>query len=100
VLSGGSQIRVVAVDPLEGGAAGEGEHSGEIAAPMHGRVIALAVEDGALVEAGARLVVVEAMKMEHALIAPRAGRVAGLSARVGDTVEEGQRLMRIEALEG
>jgi 3-methylcrotonyl-CoA carboxylase alpha subunit len=100
VLSGGRQIRVVAVDPLEGGAAGEGEHSGEIAAPMHGRVIALAVEDGALVEAGARLVVVEAMKMEHALIAPRAGRVAGLSARVGDTVEEGQRLMRIEALEG
>jgi biotin carboxyl carrier protein len=67
---------------------------------MHGRVIALAVGDGQPVEEGARLVVVEAMKMEHALVAPRAGRVAGVAVRIGDTVEQGQRLMTVEAEEG
>ncbi len=100
VLAGGRQIRVVRVDPLAGGLGGAGESSGEIAAPMHGRVIALPVEEGQPVEQGARLAVVEAMKMEHALVAPRAGRVAKLAARVGDTVEQGQRLMTIEAPEG
>ncbi|HYA73079.1 MAG TPA: biotin/lipoyl-containing protein, partial [Roseiarcus sp.] len=100
VLRAGRQIRVVRVDPLAGGLAGPGESSGEIAAPMHGRVIALHVEEGERVEEGARLAVVEAMKMEHALVAPRAGRVANLTARVGDTAEQGQRLMTIEAQEG
>ena len=99
VLSGGRQIRLARVDPLEGGLAGAGESSGEIAAPMHGRLIALHVEEGRQVEEGARLAVVEAMKMEHALVAPRAGRVANLAARVGDSVEQGQRLMTIEAEE-
>ncbi len=99
VLRGGRQIRVVRVDPLAGGLAGAGESSGEIAAPMHGRMIALYVEEGQQVEEGARLAVVEAMKMEHALVAPRPGRVANLAARVGDTVEQGQRLMTIEAEE-
>ena len=100
-LSGGRQsprrpssIRSPAASP------GQAISSGEIAAPMHGRVIALHVEDGEQVEEGARLAVVEAMKMEHALVAPRAGRVANLAARVGDTVEQGQRLMTIEAEEG
>jgi len=100
VLRAGRQIRVVRVDPLAGGLAGAGESSGEIAAPMHGRMIALYVEEGQPVEEGARLAVVEAMKMEHALAAPRPGRVANLAARVGDTVEQGQRLMTIEAEEG
>ena len=48
--------------------------SGEVAAPMHGRLIALSVEEGDEVVEGQRLAVVEAMKMEHALVAPRAGR--------------------------
>jgi 3-methylcrotonyl-CoA carboxylase alpha subunit len=41
--------------------------------------------------------VVEAMKMEHALVAPRAGRVTRLAAKLGDLVEQGQRLMTIAA---
>ena len=95
VLSGGRQSHVVLVDPLEGAAVGASEESGEILAPMHGRLIALLVEEGQTVEEGARLAVVEAMKMEHALNAPRAGRVEGLSAEVGQTVEQGQRLMTV-----
>jgi 3-methylcrotonyl-CoA carboxylase alpha subunit len=94
-LSGGRQVHVSSIDPLAGAAAGAGEHSGEIVAPMHGRLIALFVEEGQAVEAGARLAVVEAMKMEHALVAPSKGRVAGLAARVGDTVEQGRKLMSV-----
>jgi 3-methylcrotonyl-CoA carboxylase alpha subunit len=95
VLSGGRQTHVALVDPLEGAAAGASEETGEIVAPMHGRVIALFVEQGQIVEEGARLAVVEAMKMEHALAAPRAGRIEGLAAAVGETVEQGQRLMMV-----
>ena len=92
-LRGGRQSHVALVDPLEGGAVGAGEETGEILAPMHGRVIALFVEAGEAVEEGARLAVVEAMKMEHALTAPHAGRIADLTAKVGETVEQGRRLM-------
>ncbi len=99
VLSGGRQILIARVDPSEGGLVGAAAGSGEIVAPMHGRVIALHVEHDARVDEGARLAVIEAMKMEHALVAPRTGRVANLIARVGDTVEQGQRLMTIEAEE-
>ena len=95
VLCGGRQIRVERVDPLAGGAGGREAGSGEVAAPMHGRVIALSVEEGDVVVAGQRLAVVEAMKMEHALVAPRAGRVTRLAAKLGDVVEQGQRLMTI-----
>jgi 3-methylcrotonyl-CoA carboxylase alpha subunit len=86
---------VALVDPLEGATAGASEESGEILAPMHGRLIALFVEEGQIVEAGARLAVVEAMKMEHALLAPRAGRIEGLAAAAGETVEQGKRLMSV-----
>ena len=97
VLCGGRQIRVERVDPLAGGAGGREAGSGEVAAPMHGRVIALSVEEGDVVVAGQRLAVVEAMKMEHALVAPRAGRASRLAAKLGDVVEQGQRLMTIAA---
>ena len=59
-------------------------------------VVAVAVADGETVEAGQRLAVVEAMKMEHALVAPYAGIVRGLEAALGDQVEMGATLMRIE----
>jgi biotin carboxyl carrier protein len=41
--------------------------------------------------------VVEAMKMEHALLAPHAGIVRGLTAKIGDQVEMRGRVMRVEA---
>ena len=71
--------------------------SAEIRAPMHGRVVALGVAEGDMVEAGQRLGALEAMKMEHALTAPHAGRIAGLAVQVGDVVEQGAAVMRVEA---
>ena len=64
-----------------------------------GGAVAVAAHDFGGLLRRARLAVVEAMKMEHALSAPRAGRVEGLAAAVGATVEQGQRLMIVASEE-
>jgi acetyl-CoA/propionyl-CoA carboxylase, biotin carboxylase, biotin carboxyl carrier protein len=76
------------------------EHSGdaELVSPMPGAVVAVNVESGATVAAGAVVVAVEAMKMEHSLSAPVDGVVEVLVA-VGDQVKVGQPLARIKANE-
>ncbi|WP_252258750.1 acetyl/propionyl/methylcrotonyl-CoA carboxylase subunit alpha [Erythrobacter aurantius] len=60
---------------------------GAILAPMPGKVIAVDVAEGDTVAAGQRLMVLEAMKMEHALTAPFDGTVTGLKASVGGQVQ-------------
>src|SRR5690606_35031421 len=60
-----------------------------VKAPMHGRIVALGAEPGTRVARGARLFVVEAMKMEHAVLAPRDGVITEVHAAVGDQVEQG-----------
>jgi 3-methylcrotonyl-CoA carboxylase alpha subunit len=72
------------------------DHRGSLVAPMPGRVIAVLVERGARVAAGAPLVVMEAMKMEHTVTAPAAGTVAEVHCAVGDQVREGVELLRLE----
>ena len=62
-------------------------HDGDIIAPMPGKVIAVDVKDGDKVTAGQRLMVLEAMKMEHALTAPFDGTVTQLSASAGAQVQ-------------
>ena len=69
---------------------GEGAASaadGAILAPMPGKVIAVDVAEGDAVTAGQRLMVLEAMKMEHALTAPFDGTVTELSAATGGQVQ-------------
>ncbi|NTZ42626.1 acetyl/propionyl/methylcrotonyl-CoA carboxylase subunit alpha [Altererythrobacter sp. SALINAS58] len=70
---------------------------GAILAPMPGKVIAVDVAEGEAVKAGQRLLVLEAMKMEHALTAPFDGTVAGLNAAVGGQVEVDALLAQIES---
>ena len=96
---GGRQAYVELVDPLEGSAGAPEEGDGGVRAPMNGRVAALLVAEGDAVEAGQRLAVVEAMKMEHALTAPFAGVVRDLVSDIGDQVEMGERILRVEAPE-
>jgi 3-methylcrotonyl-CoA carboxylase alpha subunit len=95
-FAGGRQSFVELVDPFAKAEAGAEEGDAAIRAPMNGRLVAVAVEYGDIVEAGHRLAVVEAMKMEHALVAPFAGVVRDLDANVGDQVEMGERIMWIE----
>ncbi len=94
---GGRQAFVQLIDPFAKAEGGAEESDAVIRAPMNGRLVALAVGEGEKVEAGQRLAVVEAMKMEHALVAPHAGVVRDLIANVGDQVEMGARIMRVDA---
>ncbi|MGQ0716110.1 MAG: ATP-binding protein [Pseudonocardiales bacterium] len=68
-------------------AGGDVAGAGPVLAPMPGTVTAVDVAEGQQVTAGARLLVVEAMKMEHVLTAPIDGVVAELHVRPGGTVE-------------
>jgi acetyl-CoA/propionyl-CoA carboxylase biotin carboxyl carrier protein len=63
---------------------------------MQGTIVKVAVEDGAQVEAGDLIVVLEAMKMEQPLNAHKAGTVTGLGASVGDVVTAGTALCEIK----
>ncbi|UJW29071.1 ATP-grasp domain-containing protein [Saccharothrix sp. AJ9571] len=63
--------------------------AGSLVAPMPGNVVRIAVAAGDRVEAGAPLLWLEAMKMEHKITAPAAGVVAELPVEVGQQVELG-----------
>jgi 3-methylcrotonyl-CoA carboxylase alpha subunit len=96
-FAGGRQAFVALIDPFAAAEGGAEESDAAIRAPMNGRLVALAVGEGEKVEAGQRLAVVEAMKMEHALTAPHAGFVRDLVVSLGDQVEMGERIMRVVA---
>jgi 3-methylcrotonyl-CoA carboxylase alpha subunit len=80
------------------GTPGASAADGAILAPMPGKVIAVDVRQGDAVADGQRLVVLEAMKMEHALVAPFAGTVGELAVKPGDQVEVEALLARVERL--
>jgi propionyl-CoA carboxylase alpha chain len=65
------------------------ERPGSLLAPMPGTVVRVEVTEGQEVAAGTVVVVLEAMKMEHAVRAPADGVVAALPAEVGETVQAG-----------
>ncbi|PWU29518.1 3-methylcrotonyl-CoA carboxylase [Pseudomonas sp. RW407] len=71
-------------------------HHGGLGAPMNGSIVRILVEPGQTVEAGAALVVLEAMKMEHSIRAPHAGVVKSLYCSEGELVAEGTALVELE----
>jgi acetyl-CoA/propionyl-CoA carboxylase biotin carboxyl carrier protein len=81
--------------PPERRGAGAASHAGDLRSPMPGTVLAVRVAEGERVEEGDVLLVVEAMKMEHALAAPHAGTVADLQVRTGDQVVVDQLLATV-----
>ncbi|TFV87800.1 biotin carboxylase N-terminal domain-containing protein [Blastococcus sp. CT_GayMR16] len=72
-----------------GGGSGSGASGDSLTAPMQGTIVKVAVEDGATVEAGDLIVVLEAMKMEQPINAHKAGTISGLAAEVGAAVTSG-----------
>lgn len=78
------------------GKSSAGHGSGELLAPMPGRVVKVAMGVGDRVELGAPVLIVEAMKMENELQAPITGIVRSIAVSQGDTVEANQVLCVIE----
>ncbi len=72
-----------------GGHGGSSASGDDLTSPMQGTIVKVAVEDGATVEAGDLVVVLEAMKMEQPITAHKAGTISGLNAEVGAGVTSG-----------
>ncbi|MGH1465241.1 MAG: acetyl/propionyl/methylcrotonyl-CoA carboxylase subunit alpha [Cognatishimia sp.] len=83
------------VDLLDQAASGAGTGN-VIEAPMPGLVKAVFAKAGQEVKEGDRLAILEAMKMEHALLAARDGVVAEVLSQAGDQVEAGAALICLE----
>jgi 3-methylcrotonyl-CoA carboxylase alpha subunit len=82
------------------GASADAEQAGGdgvIVAPMHGKVLTIEVAKGDRVARGQRLAVIEAMKMEHALLAQSDGVVDDIAVEAGAQVSEGARLLVIQS---
>jgi acetyl-CoA/propionyl-CoA carboxylase biotin carboxyl carrier protein len=75
---------------MAGGSSGSG-----LTSPMQGTVVKIAVEEGASVEVGDLIIVLEAMKMEQPLTAHKAGIISNLTAVIGSTVSSGTNLCDI-----
>lgn len=74
----------------------EAAAGGTVTAPMHGLLLSLDVSAGERVEAGQRLAVLEAMKMQHEINAAVAGVVGEVAAAPGQQLGAGDLLMQIE----
>jgi acetyl-CoA/propionyl-CoA carboxylase biotin carboxyl carrier protein len=85
--------------PLEAAAASAAGSGGPVVSPMPGTVTVVEVAEGQSVTAGQRLLVVEAMKMEHVLAAPVDGIVRDLRAKPGATVAKDAVLAVVEPAE-
>ena len=68
-----------------------------VRAPIAGKVVRVAKEVGATVDAGDALIVLEAMKMENELVCERAGTVKVVHVASGDVVEVGDVLVTLGA---
>ncbi len=90
----GRQFEVAPVPRNRGTA--PGQESGTILAPMPGLVVDVFVEQDQWVESGAKILVLEAMKMQHVVTAGVAGTVSQVRVRKGQQVAEGDLLATVE----
>jgi 3-methylcrotonyl-CoA carboxylase alpha subunit len=70
--------------------------AGSLVTPLPGTVVAVHVTAGQIVERGAPLITVEAMKMEHTVAAPYAGTVERMPFGLGDRVAAGSVLAELK----
>lgn len=63
---------------------------------MPGKIVAILVKAGDIVQMGQGLVIVEAMKMENELKAGKSGKVSSIHVEVGATVDSGTLLVEID----
>ena len=90
------RVRSHVLDAAGGAVEGTG---GPVTSPMPGTVLSVAVAKGDSVVAGAPLVVVEAMKMEHTVVAPVDGTVTEIRVGAGQAVALDETLAVVEAPE-
>jgi len=78
------------------GLSSSGSGSGQVLAPMQGTIVNVLLEEGAEIEAGDPICVLEAMKMENNVLAEKSGTVKEVLISKGDSVGAGDVLAIIE----
>ncbi|MFL5819856.1 MAG: acetyl-CoA carboxylase biotin carboxylase subunit [Solirubrobacteraceae bacterium] len=78
-------------------AGGAGAGGDQLVSPIQGTVLKVAVEQGAAVDEGALICVIEAMKMENEITAHKTGKVAELPIAVGASVASGDTIAVISS---
>jgi biotin carboxyl carrier protein len=68
----------------------------KIVAPMPGKVVRLLVQEGDMVETGAAVAVVEAMKMQNEIKTPKKGTIQKITVTEGSAVNAGDVLAIVE----
>lgn len=96
IFRGAEAATLTLVDRLAA-AEGQAGGTGKLVAPMPGKIVAVAVAAGEKVKRGQKLVVLEAMKMEHTIVAPADGIVARVRFKPGEQTAEGEELVVFEA---
>lgn len=96
IREAGREWRFLTRNPLWDGAPPPSLTDGQITAPMPGKILSVHVRSGERVSAGDRLLVMEAMKMEHRIVAPFAATIAEIAVSDGGQVQEGSLLLKLE----
>jgi acetyl-CoA/propionyl-CoA carboxylase, biotin carboxylase, biotin carboxyl carrier protein len=93
-IAGGNSSAPVAPRPRRERRAGSGGGAGgdTLASPLQGNIFKVLVEQGATVEEGALVCIIEAMKMENEIAAHKAGVIAELPISEGAAVTAGDTL--------
>ncbi len=98
-VAGGGAVVHVALGVHDAGPDAAGAGEGGITAPMPGRIIQMDLAEGQELDTGETLLILEAMKMEHAIKAPFDVAVTSIMVSVDDQVEEGAVLLHLERRE-
>jgi pyruvate carboxylase subunit B len=75
---------------------GEQRISGDIRAPMPGRITSILIREGESVDLGTPLLILEAMKMQNELTSPTAGHVKSIHVQEGATVKKDSLLIVVD----
>ena len=98
-----SNIYKVKIDnPLDqlikelGFSAGSSKKLNNIKAPMPGIIIGIEVKEGDQIKEGDTMLILEAMKMENAILSSKNATVKSILVKNGDTVEKNKLLIELE----
>ena len=99
IVIGAARADLYYIDPRELSHRDE-EITGDLMAPLPGKIVRVEAAPGAVVRKGETLLVMEAMKMEYTITAPGDSIVEAVHCGVGDQVDEGVVLIEFAASEG